>query len=260
MAAMTQGGFEGFDRGDSALVQATCMMEYDPQLGLPYAFDPDAPATTLGATLSAAGLRQFHCAETEKFAHVTYFFNGGRGNPFDGEERFLVPSPRVATYDLMPEMSAKAVADATVGAMANGGYSFIVVNFANGDMVGHTAVPDAVVHAVETLDREVGRVLDAAVAHDYSVVLTADHGNCEELLDPATDMPQTQHSVYPVPCLIVDTNYWQLSTAGGLSNVAPTILELMGLEKPEGMNARSLLLRPVREITRPMPELSREVA
>jgi len=260
MAAMTQAAFDGFDRGDRPLVSGTCMMEYDPALGLPYAFGPDAPATTLGETVSAAGLRQFHCAETEKFAHVTYFFNGGRGEPYPGEDRFLVPSPKVATYDLMPEMSARAVADATMAAIASGEYAFIVVNFANGDMVGHTAVPDAVVHAVETLDREVGRVLDAAVAHDFSVVVTADHGNCEELLDPATDMPQTQHSVYPVPCLIVDTSFWQLSTAGGLANVAPTLLELMGMARPEGMPARSLLLRPVREITRPIPEMARAVA
>jgi 2,3-bisphosphoglycerate-independent phosphoglycerate mutase len=236
------------------------MMEYDAGLGLPYAFEPDVPGTTLGATVSALGLRQFHCAETEKYAHVTYFLNGGRADPYDGEEWRLVSSPKVATYDLKPEMSAPEVADAVIGAIESSGFPLIAVNFANGDMVGHTAVPDAVIHAVEVLDREVGRVLDAAVANDYSVVLTADHGNCEELQDPATDMPHTQHTPYPVPCLVVDSLNWQLSNAGGLANVAPTVLELMGLPKPEAMTARSLLLRPVREVVRPLPDLSRAVA
>jgi 2,3-bisphosphoglycerate-independent phosphoglycerate mutase len=260
LAALTQPEFEGFDRGESPRVRATGMMEYDASLGLPYAFEPDAPGITLGAAVSARGLRQLHCAETEKYAHVTYFLNGGRADPYEGEERRMVPSPRVATYDLKPEMSAAEVADAVVGAIESGSYPLIVVNFANGDMVGHTAVADAVIRAVETLDREAGRVLDAAVANDYSVVLTADHGNCEELLDPATDMPQTQHTPYPVPCLVVDSLTWQLSNAGGLANVAPTVLELMGLPKPEAMTARSLLLRPVREVVRPIPDLSRAVA
>jgi 2,3-bisphosphoglycerate-independent phosphoglycerate mutase len=214
----------------------------------------------VGETVSALGLRQFHCAETEKWAHVTYFFNGGRADPYPGEERRLVPSPRVATYDLKPEMSAAEVAEATVQAIQSEEYAFIVVNFANGDMVGHTAVQDAVIKAVETLDHEAGRVLDAAVAHDYSVILTADHGNCEELFDPVTDMPQTQHTVYPVPCLIVDPLTWQLSVGGSLANIAPTVLDLMGLPVPNGMTARSLLLRPVREVARPIPELSRAVA
>ncbi len=260
LAALTQPEFDGFDRGDKPLIKATGMMEYDPALRLPYAFEPDEPGSTVGETVSALGLRQFHCAETEKWAHVTYFFNGGRADPYPGEERRLVPSPRVATYDLKPEMSAAEVADATVQAIESEEYAFIVVNFANGDMVGHTAVQDAVIKAVETLDREAGRVLDAAVAHDYSVILTADHGNCEELLDPVTDMPQTQHTVYPVPCLIVDSLTWQLSVGGGLANIAPTVLDLMGLPKANGMTARSLLLRPVREVARPIPELSRAVA
>ncbi|MGD8310933.1 MAG: 2,3-bisphosphoglycerate-independent phosphoglycerate mutase, partial [Chromatiales bacterium] len=255
LAALTQPAFDGFDRGEGPLVSAVGMMEYDASLGLPYAFEPDSAGTTLGAAVSALGLRQFHCAETEKYAHVTYFLNGGRADPYDGEERRLVPSPRVATYDLKPEMSAAEVGDAVIGAIESGGYALIAVNFANGDMVGHTAVPDAVIRAVETLDREAGRVLDAAVAHDCSVVLTADHGNCEELLDPATDMPHTQHTPYPVPCLVVDSLTWQLSNGGGLANVAPTVLELMGVPRPEGMTGRSLLLRPVREVVRPIPDL-----
>jgi 2,3-bisphosphoglycerate-independent phosphoglycerate mutase len=139
-------------------------------------------------------------------------------------------------------MSAPEVADAVINALNSQQYDFIVVNFANGDMVGHTAVENAVIKAVETLDREAGRVLDAAVANDYSVILTADHGNCDEYLDPLTGEPNTQHTVYPVPCLVMDKVNWRLSTEGGLSNLAPTILQLMGLPKPASMKAKSLLL------------------
>jgi 2,3-bisphosphoglycerate-independent phosphoglycerate mutase len=149
----------------------------------------------------------------------------------------------VATYDLKPSMSAAAVADAVVAAISKGRHALIVVNFANGDMVGHTAVRDAVLEAVETLDREVARVLEAAETAGYSVLLTADHGNCEELVDPVTGEPHTQHTTYPVPCLVMDQDNWQLSCAGGLANVAPTVLQLMGIETPLGMTAGSLLLR-----------------
>jgi 2,3-bisphosphoglycerate-independent phosphoglycerate mutase len=221
------------------------MMEYDKWFGLPYAFTPDRPAITLAQYLSELGLRQFHCAETEKAAHVTYFFNGGRADPLSGEEHVVVSSPKVATYDLQPEMSAAEVADRVIEAIQADQYGFIVVNFANGDMVGHTAIREAVLKAVEALDREAGRVLDAAVAADYSVILTADHGNCEELIDPGSDAPHTQHTIYPVPCLIVDRTDWRLSTAGGLANIAPTVLQLMGLPRPQGMEARSLLLQPL---------------
>jgi 2,3-bisphosphoglycerate-independent phosphoglycerate mutase len=159
----------------------------------------------------------------------------------------VVPSPKVATYDQHPEMSARAVADAVIGAIDSGRYAFIVVNFANGDMVGHTAVPDSVIHAVEVLDHEVGRVMDAAASASYSVVLTADHGNCEEYLDPLSGEPNTQHTVYPVPCVVADELDWQLSCMGGLSNVAPTVLQLMGLSKPAAMTSESLLLKPMRD-------------
>ena len=243
VAALGWPGFSGFDRGDAPLAAVTCMMPYDRSLQMPYAFEPEQPVTNLGEVLSQQGLAQFHCAETEKYAHVTYFFNGGNTEPYPGEKQFLVPSPGVATYDLKPSMSAREVADAVVEAIGTGHYAFIVVNFANGDMVGHTAVPDAVVEAVEALDREVPRVLAAAERAGYSVLLTADHGNCEEMIDPVTGEPHTQHTTYPVPCLVIDEDNWQLSCAGGLANVAPTVLELMGLERPEGMTATSLLLR-----------------
>jgi 2,3-bisphosphoglycerate-independent phosphoglycerate mutase len=235
--------FSGFDRGDAGLAAVTCMMSYDKTFDLPYAFSPEHPEITLGQVISDAGLNQFHCAETEKYAHVTYFFNGGRAEPFPGENQLLIPSPQVATYDQKPEMSAREVASGVIEAIESEKYAFIVVNFANGDMVGHTAIQDAVINAVEALDQEVGRVLDAAVKANYSVILTADHGNCEEMVDPVTKAPHTQHTTYPVPCLIIDEQQWQLSCAGGLANIARTVLDLMGLNTPAGMHETSLLLR-----------------
>jgi 2,3-bisphosphoglycerate-independent phosphoglycerate mutase len=244
--SLYQEDIEHFDRGDFEPVKVTCMMEYDPWYGLPIAFDHDRPAVTLAQLVSEAGLKQLHCAETEKAAHVTYFFNGGRGDAFPGEDRVIVPSPKVATYDLKPEMSAPEVARAVREAVASGRYAFILVNFANGDMVGHTAVREAVLKAVETLDHEVGGVVDAAIAAGFSVIVTADHGNCDELIDPATGTPQTQHSIYPVPCLVTDSVPWRLRTGAGIACVAPTVLHLMGLQKPPGMHAESVLLQPVR--------------
>ena len=243
--SLADSAFSGFDRGQYPACSVFCMMPYDRNMDLPYAFAPEKPDTCLAEIVSRAGLRQTHCAETEKYAHVTFFFNGGRQEPFEGEEQILVPSPRVATYDLAPEMSAPKVADKVIETLRQGESDFILVNFANGDMVGHTAVRHAVIQAVETLDRELGRVLEAAVANDYSVVLTADHGNCEELIDPYTDSPQTQHTVYPVPLMVIDENDWVLSNEGGLSNVAPTVLQLMGLDQPAEMHSRSLLLKPL---------------
>ena len=244
VSALFRPDFDQFDRRGVSGVKVTCMMEYDPWYGLPIAFDHDIPKISLGQILSDDGLPQLHCAETEKYAHVTFFFNGGRDEPFPGEERILIPSPKVATYDLQPEMSAPEVADAVVEAIQRKVFPFIVVNFANGDMVGHTAVREAVIAAVETLDREAGRVMDAAVEAGYSVILSADHGNCDELVDPVTGDPHTQHSVYPVPCLVVDEVPWRLSVGGGIKDIAPTVLNLMGIPVPEMMDGRTLLLGP----------------
>ncbi|MBF0219778.1 MAG: alkaline phosphatase family protein [Gammaproteobacteria bacterium] len=183
---------------------------------------------------------------TEKYAHVTFFFNGGRGDISSGEDQILIPSPQVATYDMMPEMSAPAVSDTVINAIKKDEYAFIVVNYANGDMVGHTAMRDAIIEAVEVLDREVGRVIEVAREHNYSVVLTSDHGNCDEMVDPNTGEPQTQHTTYPVPCLIIDSNAWKLSSCGGIINISPTVLHLMGLPKPATMRADSLLLAPLK--------------
>jgi len=240
--ALADENFDGFDRGSFEVVSLTTMTEYDKRLLAPVLFPPERPATNLAQTISLAGLKQLHCAETEKYAHVTFFFNGGRERTYAGEDRIVIPSPKVETYDLQPEMSAAEVADTVINAIESNQYCFIVANFANGDMVGHTAVPGAVIKAVETLDREVGRVLDAIVKHNYSAILTADHGNCDEYIDPLSGEPNTQHTVYPVPCLIVDKSNWRLSTEGGLSNLAPTVLHLMGLPKPEGMKGKTLLL------------------
>lgn len=255
LAAVALKEFDGFDRGGSPLVQATCMMEYERRLGLPYAFEPDRAPVTLNRVLSERGLRQMHCAETEKYAHVTFFFNGGRDTAEIGEVHRLIPSPAVKTYDLKPEMSAPEVADAVVESIESGGYEFIVVNFANGDMVGHTGDEIAAIRAVEALDTQAGRVLDVAVANGWSAVVTADHGNCDLMVDAETDEPHTQHTTNPVPFLVVAEERWMLAPSGTLADVAPSVLQLLGLEQPLEMTGRSLLLES--RLTRRSPELER---
>ena len=242
-AALAIADFDEFDRGsDYQPVTVTCMTYYDAKLESPIAYAPIRPEVTLGSVVSEAGYRQFHCAETEKYPHVTFFFNGGREQCYPGEDRKLIDSPRVATYDLCPEMSAEEVADAMIEALKSQQYEFLVVNFANGDMVGHTAVRDAVIIAVEVLDREVGRVLGVAVEQGYAVVLTADHGNCDEMVNPETGEPHTQHSLYPVPCMVIDKNTSALVKGGNLSAIAPTLLQIMGIPKPESMTGNSLII------------------
>ncbi len=241
-AALSQDHFDGFDTGDFGGALVTCLTEYDPEFLLPIGYAPERPQATVASVVSRAGYKQMHCAETEKYAHVTYFFNGGKKVPFAGEEHVMVNSPDVATYDLQPEMSAAGVADKIIEALQSGAYGFIMVNFANGDMVGHTAIRDAVIAAVEALDKEVGRVLDAAKEAGFSVILTADHGNCDEMVDPITQEPHTQHTLYPVPCMVIDEANWHLRPGGDLSAVAPTILQLMGLQQPPSMTGKSLLL------------------
>lgn len=241
-AVLSQENFDEFNTGDFEGALVTCLTEYDPEFLLPIGYAPERPQATVASVVSRAGYKQMHCAETEKFAHVTYFFNGGKKQPFAGEDHVMVNSPDVATYDLKPEMSAAGVADKVIEGLESGEYGFIMVNFANGDMVGHTAVRAAVIQAVEALDKEVGRVLDAAVATGFSVILTADHGNCDEMVDPVTQEPHTQHTLYPVPCLIIDETHWHLRPGCDLSAVAPTILQMMGLQQPPSMTGKSLLL------------------
>jgi 2,3-bisphosphoglycerate-independent phosphoglycerate mutase len=241
-AAFALDQFTEFERGqDYSPITVTCMTHYDSKLDAAVAFAPVHPATTLAGVISDAGYRQLHCAETEKYAHVTFFFNGGREAAYRGEERKLVKSPRVATYDLQPEMSAHELANDVIAALQSASYEFIVVNFANGDMVGHTAVREAIIKAVETLDSEVGRVLESAIANNYAVVLTADHGNCDEMVDAKTGEPHTQHSNHPVPCLVIDAQVTVLAQGGNLSAIAPTVLQLMGITQPAAMSGRSVI-------------------
>lgn len=222
--------------------RVVCMTEYNVHFPFPVIFPPQHPDKVLAEVVSGAGLKQFHCAEHEKYPHVTYFFNGGREKPFAGEEREIIPSPSVATYDLQPEMSAPQVADRVVQAIEADRYDFILVNFANGDMVGHTAVRAAIIAAVETLDRESHRVIQAALERNYYVLLTADHGNCDEMVDPATGEPHTQHTVYPVPFLFMGDRMARLGIGRGLADVAPTVLDLLKLPQPPEMTGRSLIL------------------
>ncbi|MBU2753584.1 2,3-bisphosphoglycerate-independent phosphoglycerate mutase [Acidithiobacillus sp. CV18-2] len=241
-AAIALPNFAEFDRGSESARVSTCMTAYDENFALPVLFPTEIPAQVLAEVLANAGLAQFHCAETEKYAHVTYFFNGGREQAFAGEERTIIPSPAVATYDLQPEMSAPAVADRVIGALRADKYAFVLVNFANGDMVGHTAKIPAILRAVETLDLQFHRIVQVALAHGYRVILSADHGNCDEMVDPVSGEPHTQHTVYPVPFLLLGEPGARLGIGAGLADVAPTVLDLLGVEKPQEMTGRSLLL------------------
>lgn len=242
-AAFGVGDFDGFDRGGSCLQKLVCMTEYDANFPFPILFPREAPAQVLAEVISESNLTQLHCSETEKFAHVTYFFNGGREPPFPQEDRIIVASPGVATYDIQPEMSAAAIADQLIAAINSGKYDFIVTNFANADMVGHTARREAIVRAVETLDLESHRVFRVALENDWRILLTADHGNCDEMINPNTGEPHTQHTEYPVPFLIMGEGPVRLSTGRGLADIAPTILELLGLPQPQEMTGRSLILK-----------------
>ncbi|MCG6985623.1 MAG: 2,3-bisphosphoglycerate-independent phosphoglycerate mutase [Thiocapsa sp.] len=255
VAALATPDFDGFDRGRHPRLDLTCMMQYDRDLLLPFAFTPETPGAALNRILGGLGIPQLHCAETEKYAHVTFFFNGGSQDLAPGEEHRLIPSPKVATYDLKPEMSAPQVANAVVEAIRSVRYGFLVVNFANGDMVGHTGDQPAAIRAVEALDRAVGQVLDAAVAHGYSALVTADHGNCDLMVDPETDEPHTQHTTHPVPLLVVDKSRWTLASSGSLADVAPTVLDLMGLPRPTEMTGRSVLIEALHP--KPVPALER---
>jgi 2,3-bisphosphoglycerate-independent phosphoglycerate mutase len=242
-AAFGLADFNAFDRDGVCLQNLVCMTQYDATYPFPVLFPTQMPHDVLSEVISDAGLNQLHCSETEKFAHVTYFFNGGREPPFLNEERIIVPSPEVATYDMQPEMSAPQIADALIAAIESGKYAFIVTNFANADMVGHTARREAVIRAVETLDLQSHRVFRVALEHNWRVLLTADHGNCDELINPNTGEAHTQHTEYPVPFLIMGEGPVRLSTGRGLADIAPTVLELLGVPQPRAMTGRSLILK-----------------
>ena len=194
---------------------------------------------TLGEILAKAGKKQIRIAETEKYPHVTFFFNGGREEPFEGEERILCPSPKVATYDLQPEMSAYEIRDAIVSKLRNQETDFVCLNFANPDMVGHTGSMEAAIKACETVDSCAKDVVEAARAGGFSVLIIADHGNCDTMINP-DGSPNTAHTTNPVPMILIDDKHKSIKN-GNLGNIAPTILDLMGVEKPAEMTANSLL-------------------
>ncbi|HEY4319849.1 MAG TPA: 2,3-bisphosphoglycerate-independent phosphoglycerate mutase [Gemmatimonadales bacterium] len=239
--ALAIGGFDGFPAPERPEIFAATMTQYDQTFALPQAFAPFSMARILGEVLSASGRRQFRTAETEKYPHVTYFFNGGYEPPMPGEQRELIPSAKVATYDLKPEMSAAGITDALCAALGHGSHEFLLANFANADMVGHTGVMPAVIRAVETVDESLGRVLAAAERSGTRVLVTADHGNAEQMIDPVTGGPHTAHTTNPVPLLATGVGEHPLRPGGALCDVAPTILELLGLEQPAEMTGRSLL-------------------
>ena len=230
--------FTGFERADIKTF-FVCLTEYDVTLpNVKIAFGPQSLSNTLGEYLSKLGKTQLRAAETEKYAHVTFFFNGGVEEPNKGEDRELIPSPKVATYDLQPEMLAKVMEK-----IEEDKYDFIVVNVANPDMVGHTGVMEAAVKAVETVDNCVGKLVDKIVEIGGSAIITADHGNAELMVDPETEKVITSHSVNPVPFIVAGKDFLgkELLTDGRLSDIAPTVLDIMGLEKPEEMTGHSLI-------------------
>lgn len=236
--------FAGFDRGERLKVHYTTMTAYEQGLPVSVAFPkPPKMVNILGEYVASKGLKQFRCAETEKFPHVTFFFNDYREQPFEGEDRQIIPSPKVSTYDQQPEMSAYGIADETVRRINSGLYDLLVVNFANGDMVGHTGVLDAAVKAIEHVDICCGRILDAVQKQGGAAIVTADHGNAEQMIDPATGGPHTAHTTYDVELIVMDDRMKgkRLREGGRLADVAPTLLRLAGLDQPAEMSGQSLI-------------------
>jgi 2,3-bisphosphoglycerate-independent phosphoglycerate mutase len=238
---LTDPKFSGFDARDRPRVSVATMTMYDETFDVPIAFPPISMANIVGEMVSKAGMTMLRTAETEKYAHVTYFFNGRIETPFPGEERILVPSQKVPTYDLMPEMSAPGVTDVLVNAMKKGDHDFILCNFANGDMVGHTGSIPATISAVEVVDRCMARVLATAQESGARLLVTADHGNCEMMIDPQTGGPHTAHTTSPVPFVVVDERGASpLRSGGSLRDVGPTVMRLLGLEQPAEMTGTDL--------------------
>lgn len=238
--------FEGFDRGERVKTTYVCFTDYDETIGNKLvAFAKESITNTFGEFLAARHLKQARIAETEKYAHVTFFFNGGIEEPNEGEDRFLIPSPKeVATYDLKPEMSAPGVCDKLVEAIKSKEYDVIIINFANPDMVGHTGVEPAAIKAIEAVDQCVGRAVDAVKETDGVMFICADHGNAEQLIDYETGEPFTAHTTNPVPFILVNADpEYKLREGGCLADIAPTLIELMGLEQPKEMTGKSLLVR-----------------
>jgi 2,3-bisphosphoglycerate-independent phosphoglycerate mutase len=240
-AALTQPAFDGFPRPVFPKLHFVCMTEYDHTFGLPAAFPPEALRNIVADVLAAAGVKNLRIAETEKYAHVTYFFNGGVEKPWPGEDRILVPSAKVATYDLQPEMSAYGIRDKLLEQLAAGTHRVVIGNFANPDMVGHTGVLEAAIKAVEVVDECLGRIVEAVLARQGAVLITADHGNCELMRDPVTGQPHTAHTLNPVPFFLIHEGArGPLREGGALEDVGPTMLGLLGLPQPSEMTGRDL--------------------
>lgn len=235
-------GFDGFDVSGRPRVAMVTMTQYDRTFPVPQAFPPFTMAKIVAEVLAEHGRTQLRTAETEKYPHVTYFFNGGYEPPYKGEERSLVASQKVATYDLAPEMSAAGITDVLVGALQKKAHDFMLCNFANADMVGHTGVLPAVIRAVETVDQCLGRILPAAEAAGATVLVTADHGNCELMIDPETGGAHTAHTTNPVPFVALGGVEGPLRAGGALCDVGPTVLRLLGIEPPPEMTGRDLRL------------------
>ncbi len=241
MPPQAEGVFERGPRLDD--LAFVTMTEYEKGLPVAVAFESDDVEEPLAKVISDQGMRQFHTAETEKYAHVTYFINGGRELPFPGEDRLLVPSPKVKTYDLQPEMSAIPLTDNAVERIRSGDYDVVIMNYANADMVGHTGVIEAAIKAVETVDAGVGRVVDATLAAGGAAFITADHGNADQMIDYDTGQPFTAHTTNPVPFYFVVPQWPNvtLRANGILADIAPTALQVLGIPAPHDMTGRSLI-------------------
>jgi 2,3-bisphosphoglycerate-independent phosphoglycerate mutase len=240
VSALMIEGFSGFDVSDRPRLSMVTMTQYDQTYPIPAAFPPFTMAKIVAEVLADNGKSQLRTAETEKYPHVTYFFNGGNEVPYRGEERSLVASQKVATYDLAPEMSAAGITDVLCRAVEARQHDFILCNFANADMVGHTGVIPAIITAVETIDQCLGRVIASAEKAGASLLVTADHGNCEMMIDPATGGPHTAHTTNPVPFVAINCGAMGLRAHGALCDVGPTVLTLLGLEPPPEMTGRDL--------------------
>lgn len=239
--AFVDAGFDGFQARRPALSRFVCLTEYDAKLAAPLAFAPDDLRQTLGEVLEAHGLTQLRIAETEKYAHVTFFFSGGREALFEGEQRILIPSPKVATYDLQPEMSCPELTEKLVAAIASGHFDAIICNIANPDMVGHSGILQAAIQAAQAVDVAIGQIVAAVRQAGGALVITADHGNLEMMRDPETGQPHTAHTVGPVPLVYVGARAARLRSGGALRDVAPTLLDLLQIAKPVEMTGQSLL-------------------
>ena len=237
--------FSGFERKVHPKVNFVCLAQYDEKLGLPVAFPPESITNTFGEIISRNGLKQIRTAETEKYAHVTFFFNGGVEDPYPGEIRLLTPSPSVATYDLKPEMSAYEVTDKLLAELNKGETDVVILNFANTDMVGHTGIIEAEIKAVKAVDECMGKIVSKVLEMDGMVLVSADHGNGDLMVDPATGGPYTAHTSSPVPFMLISNTLKdaKLRNDGKLADLTPTILDILNIDKPEEMTGKSLIIK-----------------